>query len=120
MNVPRTITLTIGCEQGGDLSGLIVYMIVTSGTKNPYYIYFPKTSLDGKTQLTAEQCRDQFNDHGDTFMMDYNGTVEGAPNAVSLELYDSRLLATDPEESLRWPLSQYEQKVWKSRQEFVD
>jgi hypothetical protein len=120
MTLPPTFTLTVDCPQGGDLSGLLLQMTVTSGTKNPYHIFFPKTSADGKTSLTADSFRGQFKNHGDVFIMDYNGSVEVASDVVTLQLYDTRLMIKGRKQSLRWPLSKYERTVWKSRQEYVD
>lgn len=120
MKLPPVLTLKVDCPQGGDLSGLIFEMRVTSGTKNLYHIYFPKTSADGMACLTAEDFRGQFNDHGDMFIMDYNGTVETAGDSVGIKLFDPQLLLKQRDNILRWPLSKHERTVWESRQEKVD
>jgi hypothetical protein len=120
MTLPPTLTLKVDCPQGGDLSGLLFIMTVTSGPKNPYHIHFPHTSADGTSQLSSQDFRGQFKDHGDTFIMDYSGSVEIASDVVSLDLYDTRLMIKGQAQILRWPLSKYEQTVWRSRKEFVD
>ena len=58
MTLPPILVLQAHCPQYEDLSGLIFGMRVVSGTKNFYHIYFPKTSADGKAQLTAEAFRE--------------------------------------------------------------
>lgn len=105
MKLPPVFLLEVDCRQRGDLSGLIFNMTVTSGTKNPYHIYFPKTSSDGKAQLTAEEFRGQFNDHPDTFPMDYNGNVETASDVVVFDLYDRQLMEKGWKDLIHWPLS---------------
>jgi hypothetical protein len=120
MILPLIFNLKVDCPQGGNLSGLLFMMRVTSGSKNPYHIYFPKTSDDGRSQLTAESFRGQFKDHGETFIMDFNGSVESASDVVVFELYDSRLMKEDKGKVSRWPLSKYEKTVWHSRKEFMD
>jgi len=102
------------------LAGLIFTMCVTAGSKNPYFIMFPKTSADGTTHITEQDFRGQFKDHGDTFIMDYNGSVETASDVVTFKLYDQRLMEKGREQIARWPLSKYERTVWKSRKEFIE
>lgn len=120
MILPPIFTLQVDGPQNSDLSGLIFGIRIASGTKNLYHIYFPKTSANGKAQLTTEAFRGQFNDHGETFIMDYNGSIEAASDIVNLELYDPRLLVKAKEQISLWPLSKYEKSVWKSRQEMLD
>jgi hypothetical protein len=120
MTLPPTITLKTICPQGGDLSDIIFKVRVTSGTKNQYYIYFPKTTLNGIAGLSAEDFRGQFNDHNATFIMDYNGSVETASDLVGINLFDSKSISKNRESLSHWPLSDYEKTVWKSRQEKIE
>ena len=120
MTLPPVIEIKVDCPQGGDLSGLIFQMRVTAGTKNLYYIHFPKTSADGTASLTAEDFRGQFTDHWEQALMDYNGTVETAGDLVGIELFDPRPMAKGREQALQWPLFKHERTIWKSRQEKID
>jgi hypothetical protein len=119
MTLPPIIKLTVDCPEGGDLSGLIFQMRVTSGTKNPFYIYFLKTA-DGTTQLTAEDFRGQFADHYEMGLMDYNGSVETAVDTVRISLFDPQSMLEQRATLSRWPLSKHERKNWQSRREFID
>jgi hypothetical protein len=120
MTLPPVIQLRVSSPEGGDLSGLIFQMRVTSGTKNPYYIYFPKTAADGSAQITAEDFRGQFTDHYEMGLMDYNGSVETAVDTVGIELFDAQRMAAQQETLSHWPLLKHERKVWRSRREFID
>ena len=120
MTLPPIITLKVDSPEGGDLSGLIFSMRVSSGTKNLYCIYFPKTSADGTARLTAEDFRGQFTDHWEMGLMDYNGTVETAGDLVGIELFDPRPMAKGREDLSHWPLFKHERTVWKSRHDMVD
>ena len=120
MNLPPSFSLKVACPQAGDLAGLIFLMRVTAGTKNHYHIMFPKTTADGTAHLTAQDFRSQFKDHGDTFMMDYNGSIETASDVVAFELYDQRFMEEGQKQISHWPLSKYERTLWKSRQEFIE
>jgi hypothetical protein len=120
MTLPPIIALKVNCPEGGDLSGLIFEMRITAGTKNLFYICFPKTSADGTTSITAEDFRGQFDDHYEWGLMDYNGTVETAGDLVGILLFDPRPLTKHRAEILRWPLFKHERTVWRSRQERID
>jgi len=91
-----------------------------AGTKNLFYIYFPKTSVDGNASITAEDFRGQFADHFEMGMMDYNGSVETAVDLVGVELFDPQPMMERREELLRWPLFKYERTARRSRQGRVD
>src|SRR3974390_2049490 len=117
MNVPSVFSLRAQCPQGGDLGGLIFLMCVTAGTKNSYYIMFPKTASDGTAHITGQDFRAQFKDHSDMFIMDYNGSVETASDVVTFKLYDQGLMERGQSQISRWPLSKYERTLWKSREE---
>jgi hypothetical protein len=120
MTLPSIIALKVDCREGGDLSGLIFQMRVTAGTKNLFYICFPKTSVDGTTSMTAEDFRGQFADHYEMGLMDYNGTVETAGDLVGIMLFDPRPMIKHREELLHWPLLKHERTVWGSRRERMD
>jgi hypothetical protein len=120
MKLPPTITLNVDCPEGGDLSGLIFKIRVTAGSKNPFYIYFPKTLVNGSTCVTEEDFRGQFNDHYEMGLMDYNGSIETAGDTVGIELFDPRPMLERRQELSRWPLLKHERKVWRSRGEFMD
>ena len=120
MKLPPVIQLKIDSPDGGDLSGLIFIMQVTSGTKNQFHISLPKTATDGTTQITAEDFQGQFYDHYEMGLMDYNGSVEAARDVVGLFLYDPRLMEKGKDEISAWPLSTDERKHGRSRQERID
>ena len=120
MTLPPVIEIKVDCPEGCDLLGLIFQMRVTAGTKNLYYIYFPKTSADGTARLTAEDFRGQFTDHWEMGLMDYNGTVETAGDLVGIELFDPRQMEKESGQLSHWPLLKHERTVWKSRQEMID
>jgi hypothetical protein len=120
MTLPPIIKLIIDCPEGGDLSGLIFQMQVSSGTKNPFYIRFLKTATDGASQITADDFRGQFNDHYEMGLMDFNGSIETAGEMVRLALFDPQNMSEQQAVLSRWPLFKHEQKVWQSRREFID
>ena len=120
MTLPPVIQIKVDCPEGGDLSGLIFQMRVTAGTKNPYYIHFPKTASDGTAHITAEDFRGQFTDRHESGLMDYNGTVETAEEFVHMDLFDPRPMMEHRERLLSWPLFMHEKTVRRSRQERVD
>jgi hypothetical protein len=120
MTLPPIITLKIDCPEGGDLSGLIFEMRVTAGTKNLFYICFPKTSAHGTTSITAEDFRGQFADHYEMGLMDYNGSVESAGDLVGIKLFDPRPMTKHRVELSSWPLLKHERTVWRSRQERIE
>jgi hypothetical protein len=120
MTLPPQIELRARCAEADDLSGIIFRMQITAGYKNPYSIFFPKTDEGGHTRLTAEGIEMQFTDHWDIALMDYNGSLKGANEIVTIHLWDPRPLREDPERILAWPLFSYEQTRWKSRREWFD
>lgn len=89
MTLPPIIELRVSNPAGGDLSGLIFQMRVTSGAKNPYHIYFPKTAADGSARITAATFRGQFQDHFELGLMDYDGVASASVRTVNFS-YDFR------------------------------
>src|SRR5574340_929229 len=88
MNLPEQLVLRVEAAGNNDLSGIIVQMKVRAGRKNPYFIYFPKTDLDGVARLSREDFVGQFKDHWEIGLMDYNGTPESADPAVEVSLFN--------------------------------
>lgn len=114
------IILQIKSDKKCDLKDLIVIMKITAGTKNPYYISFPKTDQNGRSVLTKEDLISQFDDHLAMALMDYNGTIENAENTVELSLINTRKLIKNKKELLSWPLLPHEKKIWKTRSEELE
>lgn len=120
MTLPPIIELRVSSPVGGDLSGLIFQLRVTSGTKNSYDIHFPKTAADGTAQITAEDFRGQFTDHHEMGLMDYNGSIESAADTVCIELFDVQRMLAQQESLSLWPLLPHERQIWRSRREFME
>ena len=78
-----------------DVSGIIFELRVVSGTKNPYYVIFPKTDARGIARLSSEQFRGQFEDHWENGLMDYNGTVATAIPTVTVQLLEKSRTRTE-------------------------
>jgi hypothetical protein len=95
-------------------------MRVTAGSKNLFHIYFPKTSAEGTTSITAEDFRGQFADHYEMGLMDYNGSVETARDLVGIELFDPGPMKKRQAELSCWPLFKHERTIWRFRQERID
>ena len=120
MQLTPIIQISVSCNSGADLSGLIFGMRVSAGTKNPYHIYFPKTDAHGVTSIEATAVHGQFEDHWEEGLMDFNGTLETASQEVVFYLFDVETLQANLSMALAWPLLAYEKSVWTSRQEKVD
>jgi hypothetical protein len=85
MNLPDVIELIVKADSPTDLSGLVFSLVVTSGRKNKYWICFPKTSKEGMAELSANDFRGQFEDHSESGLMDYDGTIESASQRAGIE-----------------------------------
>lgn len=114
------IILQIKSDEKCDLKDLLVIMKITAGTKNPYYISFPKTDQNGRSVLTKGELIGQFNDHIAMALMDYNGTIENAENTVEINLINTSKLIKNKKELLSWPLLPHEKKIWKTRSEELE
>ncbi len=117
MTLPETISIHAVGSPGTDLSDIIFELGVTSGNKNRYYILFPKTDENGLTQLSSDEFRGQFEDHWESGLMDYNGTVETALPTVTVQLLDKGRIEQNLDLLRAWPLLKNEQKWWGSREE---
>lgn len=117
MNLPEQLVLRVEAAGNNDLSGIIVQMKVRAGRKNPYFIYFPKTDLDGVARLSREDFVGQFKDHWEIGLMDYNGTPESADPAVEVSLFNPSWLIKNRKLALAWPLLEHEKRRWSSREE---
>lgn len=117
MRIPERLMLQVVCEDATDLSGLIVELKVTTGRKNPYRIYFPKTDRSGKATLTREDFVGQFTDQWESGLMDHSGTAESANSVVEVTLYDPSWSIQNPDLALAWPLLPHERTKWSSRDE---
>jgi hypothetical protein len=96
---------------------VIVQIKVRSGTKNPYFIYLPKTDRSGSATITRDDFVGQFEDHFESGLMDYNGTVEDANPMVEARLYDPTWALRNEHLAMAWPLLTHERTKWKSRRE---
>jgi hypothetical protein len=117
MNVPEQITLRVVSDEESDLSDVIVDLTVSTGRKNPYHIYFPKTDRSGVATLTREDFIGQFQDHWESALMDHSGTPESAESVVRVALYDPSWSSENPDLALAWPLLKHERSKWSSREE---
>ena len=120
MTLPPQIELRARCADAPDLSGIILEMQITAGSKNPYRILFPKTTHDGRTLLSAVDVAGQFTDHWEMALMDYNGALDDAVDVVTLRLFDPAPVREHYAELLAWPLLTHERDRWDSRQQFLD
>ena len=117
MKVPEKITIQLVPDSPGDLDDLIVLLKVKSGTKNQYYIQFPKTNSQGVAELTREDFVGQFLDHFEEALMDYNGTIESAEPIVEISLFDPTWSINNEKLALAYPLFKHEATKWKTRKE---
>jgi hypothetical protein len=117
MNIPERVTVRVASTGETDLSGLIVELTVTSGQKNPYRIYFPKTDSSGLATLRREDFIGQFTDHWEAGLMDHNGTPESAESTVRVALYEPSWSLANRDAALAWPLLKHERTKWSSRDE---
>jgi hypothetical protein len=115
MKLPKKINVQLVSDSPINLDGLIVMLKVKSGTKNPYYIQFPKTNLQGVAQLTQEDFIGQFMDHFEEALMDYNGTIESAEPIVEISLFDPTWTMKNKKLALAYPLFKHEATKWKTR-----
>jgi hypothetical protein len=120
MDLPPSVALQVSCEDEVDLSGLIIGMRISTGRKNPYHVYFPKTDTSGRSVLSESNIRGQFTDHWESGLMDHSGGLEDASQRVEFFLFDTEVMRRNLSVVSKWPLLPYESTVWNSRQEAVD
>ena len=77
----------------------------------------PKTDEDGKSFLTQVDFVRQFEDHFETGLMDYDGSVEVANPEVEVSLFDPNWLINNKKLAMAWPLLENEKPKWNSREE---
>lgn len=118
MKVPKRVTVHVmSASDDSDLSNIIVELTVTTGRKNPYDIYFPKTDHSGVAALTRKDFIGQFTDHWESGLMDHSGTPETAESTVRVGLYDPSWSIANPDRALAWPLMKHQRTKWSSREE---
>ncbi len=117
MQVPDVLTVHISTDRSADLSGIIVVLTVSSGRKNPFRILIPKTDARGEAQLSRADFLGQFDDHRNTFPMDYDGAIESASSTVEVSLFDPTWSLEHRSEALAWPLAEHERGKWSSREQ---
>jgi hypothetical protein len=117
MKLPENIYLQITNKKGTKVKDIILQLKVRSGTKNPYYIFFPKTDENGESTLSQNNFIGQFEDHFETGLMDYNGSIQLANPEVEVSLFDPTWMKENKKLSLAWPLLKNEKPIWKSREE---
>ena len=88
MKLPEKIYLQVTNKKETKVKDIIVQLKVRSGTKNPYYIFFPKTDEDGESILSLNDFSGQFEDHFEAGLMDYNGSIKTANSEVEVSLFD--------------------------------
>ena len=118
MKIPNIIYISAHCldKDKINLSGIIFQMKITSGTKNPYFIIFPKTNSSGQTSIEKSDLLGQFLDHWEIGLMDYNGSIEQADSVVEFSMVSHRF----PSNLKDWPLLKHESTKWSSRKEMID
>jgi hypothetical protein len=119
MVLPERVDLQLKCTSPIGLEAIIVQMTVTSGTKTPFHILFPKTAKDGSSSLSAEDFAGQFTDHYAMGLMDYDGSIATASQDVSIVLFDPNQLLASIDLVRAWPLLPYESRRWTSREEVI-
>ena len=115
MNLPDKIQIKLTNNDNLHIDNIIIEAKVKSGSKNHYFIHFPKTNIDGISTLTKSDFIGQFEDHLETGLMDYNGTIEKAISIVEISLYDPTPSLKN--KSLVWPLLKNEKNKWNTREE---
>ena len=120
MDIPLRLELALASDEVMPPAGLIVGMRVSAGTKNPYHIFFPKTDDSGRTALDKSAVIGQFKDHWEEGLMDFNGTLESAPQTAAFFLFNVRDFKANLKTVLAWPLLTHEKTVWASRAEKVE
>ena len=117
MKVPEKIYIQLSCDKKVDLSGIILDIKITAGRKNPYYVTTPKTDKAGKSILTNEDLKGQFEDFWERALMDYDGNLEVAEPIVEVSLWDPTWYRENKGSHFAWDLLKGEKKKWKSREE---
>ena len=120
MEVPTLITIQIRLDQEVELSDLIVQLRVSTGHKNPYYIYFPRTDANGYAELTRADFIGQFTDHYEIGLMDYAGAPRDANPVVVISLFDNTWHKQNRHLAMAGPLLKHEKTKWRSKQEQYD
>ena len=119
MNLIGPVQLCVICDGEPDLSDIIVELHLQSGTKNPYYIGFPKTDPDGRASLSRAEVVGQFEDHWESGLMDYNGDLDTANPIVTVHLPDLPPSQSDLDALRAWPLLKNERKRWTTREDMI-
>ena len=117
MKIPEQMTVRVVSTDEEDLSGLIVELMVTTGSRNPYYIQFPRTDSSGMATLTRDDFVGQFTDHWESDLMGHSGTPASASSRVQVALYDPSWSLEHRDRAMAWPLLQHERTKWSSREE---
>lgn len=117
VKVSERLTVRVACEGEVALSDIIVELMISTGRKNPYHLYFPKTDHNGMATLTRDEIVGQFADHWEAALMDHSGTLEEASPLVRVRLYDPTWSVANPCTALAWPLMKHERTIWSTREE---
>jgi len=117
MNLPDKIFAQISCEGGSNLSDIIIELKIKAGRKNSYHILFPKTDPNGTAILVRENFIGQFNDHFESGLMDYDGTIETANSTIEVSLFNPAWLIENKNLAMAWPLLKNEKLKWRTKDE---
>jgi hypothetical protein len=120
MGLPPSVDLRVRDASGHEATDLIFSMLISTGRKNPYSIYFPKTDAHGRAFLSARAVRGQFEDHWAEALMDHSGTLDEARQDVTFVLFDPKRLRENIVLASASPLLPYEKTVWASRAQRID
>lgn len=118
---PEKVIIQLVDSQGASLKmpGICVAMKLKSGSKNPYIIMFPFTDDNGVTTMLRSEVSEQIASTNNYFPMDYKGSIDKCEPIVEFSLFDNRQYRSALDKIRKSPLSKYEQKRWKSRQEAI-
>jgi hypothetical protein len=120
MDLPKELALQAVAEDIGDLSGLIFGMRITTGRKNPYHIYFPKTDQLGRSTLARHDIEGQFADHWASALMDHSGTIQEASQETVFYLFAPEAMRRNIGLISAWGLLPHEATIWRTRRDVTE
>lgn len=118
---PEKITIQLVDNQGAALKipGIFIAMKLKSANKNPYIIMLPFTNDSGVTTLLRSEVSEQIASTNSYFPMNYKGSIDECEPIVEFNLFDNRQYKSALDKIRKSPLTKYEKKRWKSRQEVI-
>jgi len=89
------------------------------GSKNPYFIMLPFTNNNGIATFLHSEGSEQIASTNSYFPMNYKGSIDECEPVVEFSLFDNRQYKSALDKIRKSPLSKYEEKRWKTRQEVI-